>query len=65
MSSKAIDKFSKEGYSKFYGPRPFKRLIGNEIESSISMKILTGDFKLGYQINVTLKNDKYNLSINK
>ena len=63
MSSKAIEKFSKEGYSEIYGARPFKRLIGNEIESSISMKILTGDFKLGYPINVTLKNGKYNLYI--
>ena len=34
MSSKAIDKFSKEGYSEVYGARPFKRLIGNEIENS-------------------------------
>ena len=65
MSSKAIDKFSKEGYSKFYGPRPFKRLIGIEIKNSTSMKILTGHFILGYQINVTLKNVKYNLSIKK
>ena len=65
MNSKAIDKFSKEGYSEVYGDRPFKRLIRNEIENSISMKILTGDFKLGYQINVTLKNVKYNLSIKK
>jgi ATP-dependent Clp protease ATP-binding subunit ClpB len=65
MSSKAIDKFSKEGYSEVYGARPFKRLIRNEIENSISMKILTGDFKLGYQINVILKNGKHNLSIKK
>jgi ATP-dependent Clp protease ATP-binding subunit ClpA len=34
MSSKAIDKFSKEGYSEVYGARPFKRLIGNEIKNS-------------------------------
>ena len=48
MSSKAIDKFFKEGYSEVYGARPFKRLIEIEIEYSISMKILTGHFKLGY-----------------
>ena len=66
MSSKAIKKkISKEGYSEVYGDRPFKRLIEIEIEYSISMKILTGHFKLGYQINVTLKNVKYNLSIKK
>ena len=65
MSSKAIDKFPKEDYCEVYGDRPFKRLIEIEIEYSISMKILTGHFKLGYQINVTLKNVKYNLSIKK
>jgi ATP-dependent Clp protease ATP-binding subunit ClpA len=34
MSSKFIGKFSKERYREFYGARPFKRLIGNEIENS-------------------------------
>ena len=34
MSSKAIDKFFKEGYSEVYGDLPFKRLIGIEIENS-------------------------------
>jgi ATP-dependent Clp protease ATP-binding subunit ClpA len=53
MSSKAINKFPNEGYSEVYGARPFKPLIGNEIENSISIKILTEDFKLVYQINVT------------
>jgi ATP-dependent Clp protease ATP-binding subunit ClpA len=62
MSSKAINKFSKEGYSEVYDARSFKRLIGNEIENPFSMEIPTGDFKLGDQINVILKNDKYNLS---
>ena len=65
MNSKAIDKFFKEGYSEVYGARPLKRLIENEIENPISMKILTGDFELGDQINFTLKNGKHNLSIKK
>ena len=34
MSSKVIDEFSKEVYSEVYGARPFKQLIGNEIENS-------------------------------
>ena len=55
MSSKSIDKFSKEGYSEVYGARSFKLLIGDEIENPFFMKILTGGFKLGDQINVTLQ----------
>jgi ATP-dependent Clp protease ATP-binding subunit ClpC len=59
VDSKAIDKLSVEGYSEVYGARPLKRLIENEIENPISMKILTGEFKLGDQIHVTLKKGLY------
>lgn len=62
VDSRAIDKLSEEGYSEAYGARPLKRLIENEIENPISMKILTGEFKFGDQINVTLKKGKYNFS---
>jgi ATP-dependent Clp protease ATP-binding subunit ClpC len=62
VNSKAIDKLSDEGYSEVYGARPLKRLIENEIENPISMKILTGEFEFGDQINVTLKKGKYNFS---
>lgn len=62
VSPKAIDKLSEEGYSEIYGARPLRRLIENEIENPISMKILTGDFELGDQINVNLKGGKYNFS---
>jgi len=59
ITPKAIDKLSEEGYSEIYGARPLKRLIEKEIENPISMKILTGEFELGNQINVTLKKGKY------
>ena len=36
-----------------------------EIENPISMKILTGEFKLGDQINVTLNRGKYSFSSGK
>ncbi len=62
VASKAIDKLSVEGYSEVYGARPLKRLIESEIENPISMKILTGEFKLGDQINVTLKKGLYTFS---
>ncbi|MBT4619593.1 MAG: AAA domain-containing protein [Nitrospina sp.] len=62
VDSKAIDKLSEEGYSEIYGARPLKRLIEKEIENPISMQILTGTFKLGDQINVTLKRGKYSFS---
>ena len=59
IDSRAIDKLAEDGYSEIYGARPLKRLIENEIENPISMQILTGEFKLGDQINVTLKKGKY------
>ena len=65
VNSKAIDKLAKDGYSEIYGARPLKRLIENEIENPISMKILTGDFKFGDQINVSLKGGKYHFSTKK
>jgi ATP-dependent Clp protease ATP-binding subunit ClpC len=65
LSSKAIDKLSEDGYSEVYGARPLKRLIENEIENPISMKILTGNFKFGDKINVTLKGGRYSFSSEK
>ena len=65
VGSKAIDKLSEEGYSEVYGARPLKRLIEKEIENPISMKILTGEFKLGDQINVTLNKGKHSFSSGK
>ncbi|MZG29415.1 MAG: hypothetical protein F3741_01200 [Nitrospinae bacterium] len=65
VNSKAIDKLAKDGYIEIYGARPLKRLIENEIENPISMKILTGDFKFGDQINVSLKGGKYHFSTKK
>ncbi|MCS5621157.1 MAG: AAA family ATPase, partial [Nitrospinaceae bacterium] len=65
VGSKAIDKLSEEGYSEVYGARPLKRLIEKEIENPISMKILTGEFRLGDQINVTLNRGKYSFSSGK
>ena len=62
VKSKAIDKLAEEGYSEVYGARPLKRLIESEIENPISMKILTGKFKLGDQINVTLHKGNYSFS---
>jgi ATP-dependent Clp protease ATP-binding subunit ClpC len=65
VHAKAIDKLSEDGYSEVYGARPLKRLIESELENPISLKILTGDFEPGVQINVTLKTGKYSFSSKK
>ena len=62
VSSKGIDKLSEEGYSEIYGARPLKRLIESEIENPISLKILTGEFKFGDQINVNIGKGKFTFS---
>jgi len=65
VTPQAIDKLSEDGYSEIYGARPLKRLIESELENPISMKILTGEFKFGDQINVNLKKGEFHFSSNK
>ncbi|GJL79133.1 MAG: negative regulator of genetic competence ClpC/MecB [Nitrospinaceae bacterium] len=59
VSTKAKDKLAKDGFSEVYGARPLKRLIEDQIENPISMKIINGEFIFGDTIRVDLENDEY------
>jgi len=61
-----IDDSAKEriafmGYDINYGARPLKRVIQKEIENALSLRLLSGDFKDGDEIEVGFdyENDKF------
>lgn len=58
VSEKARDQLAKDGYSETYGARPLKRLIEDQIENPISIKIINGEFNYGEKILVDLDDNK-------
>ncbi len=59
VSDAAKDKLARDGFSEVYGARPLKRLIEEQIENPISMRIINGEFDLGGKITVDLEGDQY------
>ena len=52
ISDKAKELLAKEGFDPAYGARPLKRVIQNEIQNTLAMKILNGDIKEGDRVKV-------------
>jgi len=59
VSNKAKDHLAKDGFSEIYGARPLKRLIEDQIENTISLKIISGELALGTKIVVDFVRGKY------
>jgi ATP-dependent Clp protease ATP-binding subunit ClpC len=59
ITSRAKDKLAEDGFSEIYGARPLKRLIEDQIENAISMKIINGEFDFDDTIQVDLIKDEY------
>ncbi|UCD11000.1 MAG: AAA family ATPase [Nitrospinaceae bacterium] len=59
VSAKAKDKLATDGYNPIYGARPLRRLIEDQIENPISMKIIDGEFSFGHRIIVDYSRGKY------
>ena len=47
ISEKAKELIAREGFDPVYGARPLKRVIQNEIQNVLAMKILNGEIKEG------------------
>ena len=47
ITENAKELIAKEGFDPVYGARPLKRIIQNEIQNPLAMKILNGDIKEG------------------
>ena len=62
VSTRAKDKLAKDGFSDVYGARPLKRLIEDQIENPISMKIINGEFDFGNTIKIDVEKDEYSFT---
>ena len=50
ITDKAQELLAKEGFDPAYGARPLKRVIQNEVQNILAMKILNGEIKEGDKI---------------
>jgi len=60
VTNRAKDCLAKDGFSEIYGARPLKRLIEDQIENTISMKIISGELELDEKIDVDFVRGKFN-----
>ena len=59
VKNRAKDRLAKDGFSEIYGARPLKRLIEDQIENIISMKIISGEFDFGEKMDVDFARGKF------
>ncbi len=52
ITDKARRLLAKEGFDPVYGARPLKRVIQNEVQNVLAMKLLSGEIKEGDKITV-------------
>lgn len=55
VSEKAKEHLAKQGYDPDFGARPLKRLIQEEIENPLALKIIEGKLESGSTVKVDLK----------
>ena len=63
INKSAIEFVAKNGYDEAYGARPLNRAIQRYIEDPIADEILSGNFKEGETINITLDKTKNEIVI--
>jgi ATP-dependent Clp protease ATP-binding subunit ClpB len=52
VTEKAYEYISEKGYDKLFGARPLKRLIQEEIENSLAIKIINNEIEEGAKIKI-------------
>jgi ATP-dependent Clp protease ATP-binding subunit ClpC len=65
LSSKARKWLANEGYDPSFGARPLKRTLQKYVESPLSIKLLSGDFKEGDKVMVDLHENETELEFKK
>ncbi len=55
----AKDKLATLGYDPNYGARPLKRVIQKEIQNPLAMEILSGKYKEGNTVHVTVEGEQF------
>jgi len=61
VSDEAYDWLASVGYDAVYGARPLKRTIQKELENSMALGILSGEYAEGDTIVVGVENDRINI----
>ncbi len=57
VSDEALDLIAEAGFDPVYGARPLKRVIQQQLENALAQDLLSGRFKPGDTINVTVDGD--------
>ena len=52
VSGRAKKLLAKEGFDPVYGARPLKRVIQNEVQNVLALKLLSGEIKEGDSVSV-------------
>jgi ATP-dependent Clp protease ATP-binding subunit ClpB len=52
ITDRAQELLAKEGFDPAYGARPLKRVIQNEVQNILAMKILNGEIKEGDKVTI-------------
>ncbi|MBL1320099.1 MAG: ATP-dependent chaperone ClpB [Methylophaga sp.] len=58
VSDEALDLIAEAGFDPVYGARPLKRVIQQQLENNLANDLLSGRFKAGDTIKVTVEGDK-------
>ncbi|PHS22611.1 MAG: ATP-dependent chaperone ClpB [Methylophaga sp.] len=58
VSDEALDLIAEAGFDPVYGARPLKRVIQQQLENNLANDLLSGRFKAGDTIKVTVENDR-------
>jgi ATP-dependent Clp protease ATP-binding subunit ClpC len=65
LTSKARKWLANEGFDPSFGARPLKRTLQKFVESPLSVKLLSGDFKSGDKVQVDLNENEEELEFKK
>lgn len=59
LDEAAKDRLATLGYDPNYGARPLKRVIQKEVQNPLAMEILSGKYKEGDTVHITVEGDKF------
>ncbi len=62
VSERAMDALAEAGWDPQFGARPLKRVIQQQIENTIAMKMLAGELLEGQTAEIDFKNDAFTFS---
>jgi ATP-dependent Clp protease ATP-binding subunit ClpC len=61
LDDRAIDWLASRGYQPEFGARPLRRVIGRELDRTLSRLLLAGDLRQGQQVHVSVADDRLQL----